>query len=576
VDNRRLLLAAFLSMALVIAWTFLFPPKPPVKPVPPASGTAGQTAAAPSAAESPAPPAGTETPPPGAASAPEAPPAAPAQPVAAVQEEKVVLQSGLSSGGAARAVISNRGAQLISFEVPNKGGKEAQLDLVRQRAEGPYPYGLVDATRAPHPLNNALFVVEPGADNRSATLRYSGPEGTAEKTFRFDDEGFLDVSFKVTAPKGWAVVLGPGLRTLTADELASRYELRAAVYKTDAVQVVDPQKSFEAVTVPADSLRWIGLEDTYFLSATVPQKGLDRAVVEPFLVDPGKDPGKSPVRFLPMPAKDDLTSEQKAMTRELRVVLKPAGGELALRSYWGPKSYETLKSLPYGFEETVSWGSLRVLVAPLLAAIHWLHDHVVDNYGWAIVLMTVLIKLALLPLTHTSMKSMKKMQVLNPEMQKIRERYRTKLKDKQGRPNLEMQRKMNDEMMALYKEHGVNPAGGCLPIVLQMPILFAFYRLLSTAFELRGAPWILWIRDLSAADPHYVLPIVMGATQFLQVRLSPQTGDPMQRRMFMLMPLIMTIFFYKMPSGLVLYWLTNNVLTILQQGVYNRLQQKPA
>ena len=567
-DNRRLLLAAFLSMALVIAWTFLFPPKPPVKPAPEAP--AGREAATPPPAGSPAPEAtGAQTPP--AAAASGAPSTAPAQPMAAAQEEKVTLQSGTS-----RAVISNHGAQLVHFEVPNKGGKEAQLDLVRQRAEGPYPYGLVDSARAPHPLNNVFFVVERGADSRSVTLRYSGPEGTAEKSFRFDDEGFLDVSLKVSAPKGWGVVLGPGLRTLTAEELASRYELRAAVYKTDAVQVIDPQKSFEAVTLPADALRWIGLEDTYFLSATVPQKGLDRAVVEPLLVDPGKDPGKSAVRFLPMPAKDDLTSEQKAMTRELRVVLKPAGDELALRSYWGPKSYETLKSLPYGFAETVSWGSLRVLVAPLLAAIHWLHDHVVDNYGWAIVLMTILIKLALLPLTHTSMKSMKKMQVLNPEMQKIRERYRTKLKDKQGRPNLEMQRKMNDEMMALYKEHGVNPAGGCLPIVLQMPILFAFYRLLSTAFELRGAPWILWIRDLSAADPNYVLPIVMGATQFLQVKLSPQTGDPMQRRMFMLMPLIMTIFFYKMPSGLVLYWLTNNVLTILQQGVYNRLQQRPS
>jgi YidC/Oxa1 family membrane protein insertase len=569
VDNRRLLLAAFLSMALVIVWTFLFPPKPPAKPVP---GPAGREAAVPApASESPTPPAGAQTPP-TAAATPGVPAAAPALPVAAAQEEKVVLQAGTS-----RAVLSNRGAQLISFEVPNKGGQEAHLDLVRPRPEGPYPYGLVDAARGPHPLNNALFAVERGADNRSATLRYSGPEGTAEKSFRFDEEGFLDVSIKVSGPKGWGVVLGPGLRTLTADELASRYELRAAVYKTDAVQVIDPQKSFAAVTVPGDSLRWVGLEDTYFLSATVPQKGLEQAVVEPFLVDPGKEPGKAGgTRFLPMPAKEDLTSEQKAMTRELRVVLKPVEDELALRSYWGPKSFETLKSLPYGFEETVSWGSLRVLVRPLLAAIHWLHDHVVDNYGWAIVLMTVLIKLALLPLTHTSMKSMKKMQVLNPEMQKIRERYRTKLKDKQGRPNVEMQKKMNDEMMALYKEHGVNPAGGCLPILLQMPILFAFYRLLSTAFELRGAPWILWIRDLSAADPHYVLPIVMGATQFLQVKLSPQTGDPMQRRMFMLMPLIMTIFFYKMPSGLVLYWLTNNVLTILQQGVYNRLQQRPA
>src|SRR4029077_6883660 len=178
------------------------------------------------------------------------------------------------------------------------------------------------------------------------------------------------------------------------------------------------------------------------------------------------------------------------------------------------------------------------------------------------IVMTVLIKLLLLPLTHTSMVSMRKMQALNPKIQAIRERCRTERRDKQGRPNMEMQRKMNEEVMAVYRQEGVNPAGGCLPLLLQMPILFAFYRLLTTAVELRGAPWLLWIRDLSAADPYYVLPIVMGATQFLQVRLGPQTPDPVQRRMFMFMPIAMTFFFLGFPSGLVLYWLTNNVLTI--------------
>ena len=567
-DNRRLLVAAFLSMALVIVWTFLFPPKPPVKPPAPAEREAPAATAVPVTPTDALSPSSAS--PASASPAPASP--APAtvqmQPIAATREERVELLSGSS-----RAILSNLGAQLVSFEVPDKGGKEAKVDLVRHRGEGPFPYGLTDAGRAPLPLNKALFAVERGPDGRSATLRYSGPEGSAEKVFRFDDQGFFDVTIKVQGQKDWGVVLGPGLRHLSAGELKSRYEQRAAVYKTDEVHLNDPQKSFEAVTIPGDSLRWIGLEDTYFLTATIPLKGLERAVVEPFLAEPGEGDA---VRFLPMPAKDDLTSEQKSMTRELRVILKAEGDELALRSYWGPKSYETLKALPFGLEETVSWGMLRVLVRPLLAGIHWIHDHVVSNYGWSIVLMTVFIKLALLPLTHHSMKSMKKMQELNPKMQAIRERYRTKLKDKQGKPNLEMQRKMNDEMMGLYKEHGVNPAGGCLPLVLQMPILFAFYRLLSTAFELRGAPWILWIHDLSAGDPYYVLPIVMGLTQFLQVKLSPQTGDPMQRRMFMLMPLFMTFLFLGVPSGLVLYWLTNNVLTILQQWVYNRLQQRAA
>jgi YidC/Oxa1 family membrane protein insertase len=130
--------------------------------------------------------------------------------------------------------------------------------------------------------------------------------------------------------------------------------------------------------------------------------------------------------------------------------------------------------------------------------------------------------------------------------------------------------------MGLYRAEGVNPAGGCLPLLLQMPILFAFYKLLSIAVELRGAPWLLWITDLSVKDPYYVLPIVMGVTQFLQVRMAPPAGDPMQRRIFMLMPVFMTFLFLGFPSGLVLYWLTNNVLTIVQQGVYNHLRTRAA
>ncbi len=560
-DNRRLLLAASLSFALIVVWTMFIAPKPPAKPV---GVPAGQETPASTAPGAPTPNA------PAAQSAPASPatavPAPAMPPVAADKEEPVTIQA-----GPAQAVFTNRGAQLVSFLVADKAGQKTQLDLVRQRVDGLYPYGLTDAAHAPHPLNKALFVAEKGSDGKSVVFRFSGPEGAAEKTFRFDERGLLEVTVKLPGQKGWGLILGPGIRNPTKDELKSRFEQRSAVYKTEDVKVLDPQR-FDTVELPGSSLRWVGVEDTWFLAAAIPEKGVERASVEPFLVQ-ADSKGAS---FLPVPSKDAITSEQKDLPRELRVELTAAGDEMALRSYWGPKSYEKLKALPYGLEETVNWGSLRLLVGPLLAGIHWLHDNVVGNYGWAIVLMTVLIKLALLPLTHHSMKSMKKMQLLNPKMQAIRTRYATKLKDKQGRPNLEMQRKMNDEMMALYKEQGVNPAGGCFPMLLQMPILYAFYRLLSTAFELRGAPWILWITDLAAADPHYVLPIVMGATQFLQVKLSPQTGDPMQRRMFMLMPVFMTILFVGFPSGLVLYWLTNNVLTILQQWVYNRLQQQSA
>ena len=277
-----------------------------------------------------------------------------------------------------------------------------------------------------------------------------------------------------------------------------------------------------------------------------------------------------------MPGKDQISKDQKGLPREFFAVLRPAGDHMALASYWGAKDYDRLKALPYGLDETIELGTLKPLVVPLLIALHWIHDHIVANYGWAIVLLTILIKLVLLPLTHRSTVSMRKMQDLNPKVQAVRDRYRQKLRDKAGKPNLEAQRKMNEEVMGIYKEAGVNPAGGCLPLLIQMPILFAFYRLLSTAVDLRHAPWMLWIHDLSAADPYLALPIIMGVSQLIQVRMGPQAGDPMQRRMFQIMPVAMTFFFLGVPSGLVLYWLTNNILTIIQLQVYNTLRKREA
>ena len=182
-------------------------------------------------------------------------------------------------------------------------------------------------------------------------------------------------------------------------------------------------------------------------------------------------------------------------------MVQPASPRLVADSYWGAKEYDRVKGLGQGLEETVELGWFRFLALPLLRALRWLHDNVVANYGWAIILLTIGIRIVLFPLMHKSTVSMQKMQELNPKIQAIRAKYRGKLKDKQGRPNSEAQRKMNEEVMGLYKSEGVNPAGGCLPLLLQMPVLFAFYRLLSAAIELRQAPWLGWIQDLSAPGP---------------------------------------------------------------------------
>jgi YidC/Oxa1 family membrane protein insertase len=568
VDNRRLLLFFVLSVAVVASWMYFFP-QPARHLPPPAPAVAGESGAqgrAPGAqaAGAQVPGAGERAVDLGGGGAPaQAPAAAVAAvagpPIGGEREEQVTLE-----GKDARAVFTNRGGDLVSLVVEEPG--TANVELVRHRSpQGPFPFALADRRLQPLAVDKALFAVEHGADGRSVTFRYRGPAGAAEKTFRFDARGLLAAD--VRADGAWFLLLGPGIGNPTPDEIDNRYGQRGAVIKVGGdVQVVSSKGATEAKEYGGRTLGWAGLEDTFFAAIAVPQAGTAaRAVLQPMLVEPE---GAGP-RFEPVPP-GELTKEQKDLGREFELALEPAAGRLTLESYWGAKRYEKLKALPYGLEESVNLGSLSVVARPLLAGLHWIYDHLIGNYGWAIILMTVLIKVLLLPLTHHSTMSMRKMQVLNPRMQKIRDSYRPKLKDKQGRPNLEMQRKMNEEVMALYKSEGVNPAGGCLPLVVQMPILFAFYRLLSTSVELRHAPWLLWVQDLSARDPYFILPLIMGATQFLQVYLAPQSGDPAQRRLFLLMPWFMLVFFWAAPSGLVLYWLTNNVLTIAQQAVYNR------
>ena len=182
----------------------------------------------------------------------------------------------------------------------------------------------------------------------------------------------------------------------------------------------------------------------------------------------------------------------------------------------------------------------------------------IGNYGFAVILLTVCIKLIFWPLTQKSYKSMKGMQKLQPEMKKMREKHG---KDKQ---------KLNQEMMSFYKDNKVNPLGGCLPMVIQIPVFFALYRVLLGSIELRHAPFMLWITDLSAKDPYYVTPLIMGVTMFLQQKMTPTNMDPTQAKIMLMMPVVFTFMFLNFPSGLVLYWLTNNLLTILQQYLIKR------
>jgi YidC/Oxa1 family membrane protein insertase len=237
--------------------------------------------------------------------------------------------------------------------------------------------------------------------------------------------------------------------------------------------------------------------------------------------------------------------------------------------YIGPKEIDRLVEVHPLLMNAIDFGMFDWLVRPLLRSLKWI-NRFVHNYGWSIIILTIIINVIIFPLRHKSMVSMRKMQTLQPQVKAIQDRYKNlKFTD----PD---RQKMNSEMMALYKQHGVNPASGCVPMLLTLPVLFAFYQMLAMAIELRGAPFGGWIDDLAAKDPLYITPIIMGATMFWQQKMMPTSADPVQRRVFLLLPIVFTAMFLTMPSGLVLYWTASNLMAIGQQYVTNRLIAAPA
>lgn len=238
-------------------------------------------------------------------------------------------------------------------------------------------------------------------------------------------------------------------------------------------------------------------------------------------------------------------------------------GDGDLQGYIGPKNYQNLKALYEPLENVVEYGLISFFAKPLFLLLEILHK-VCQNWGWAIVLLTIVVRLALFPLSYKGMMGMQKLKDLAPEMREIQAKYK-------GDPQ-----KMQKHMMDLYRKHGANPLGGCLPLLLQIPVFFAIYKVLYGAVELKSASWILWIHDLSAIDPYYILPLVMGITMYISQALTPSNfTDPMQEKVFKLLPIFFTFFFivFPFPAGLVLYWSVNNVISILQQMLINRVVQ---
>ena len=238
----------------------------------------------------------------------------------------------------------------------------------------------------------------------------------------------------------------------------------------------------------------------------------------------------------------------------------------------GPKDIDILKKVNPKLTQIVDWGFFGLIAKPLFLWLNWVNDHWTNNYGWAIILVTLIINLALFPFRLSSLKSARKMQKLQPQIQAINAKYKNVgLRDPK-------KSEQNEEVMALYKKEGVNPVGGCLPMLVQLPFFYAFYRVLAIAIELRHAPW-LWVSDLSSAEtlPIHLLPLILIATQFLTQQLTPAAGvDPSQQKMMRFMPLMFGFMFYSASAGLVLYWLTGNLVGIAQQLIINRFMPTAA
>jgi YidC/Oxa1 family membrane protein insertase len=263
-----------------------------------------------------------------------------------------------------------------------------------------------------------------------------------------------------------------------------------------------------------------------------------------------------------------VPNDPKSRTRSFIQYSILLPGAASVPFFMGPKDFDVLHAVDVELVRAIDFGMFAWLVVPLLQALKWLNSFL-GNYGWSIIVLTLLINVAIFPLRHRSMVSMKKMQAVQPEVKAIQDRYaKYKVTDPE-------RQKMNQEMMALYKQKGINPAGGCVPMLLTFPILLAFYNLLYSSIELRGAPFMWWIKDLSLRDPTFITPVLMGATMFWQQKMMPSTADPVQQKMFLVLPIFFTFTFLWMPSGLVLYWLMSNVLAIGQQYLTTRIIGAP-
>jgi YidC/Oxa1 family membrane protein insertase len=546
-DIKRLLIATLISAAILILWPKIFPPPKP------GTAPAGTSQAA-TAKKSPGPVATAIAA--AAALATPTPAAAAASPVKTDPVRAEVETHIIVSNSHFEARLSNRGGDLLAFRLKEyKDSKKASLDLVHH--EPPFPrrelrLDPADPLQAKASGEFFRHEVKEIPEKKQAVVTFSFRDDSGQGlvrtytfgsgfTFRTKLERMGQDSRPVT------LVVGPGIGNPSKEEVQSYYtKPGGTIWMTTGAKI--DRKAKDGLKEPLElgtGVAVAGIEDNYFLMSFLP-------------------PATASVTLRPAMLEKTVAGSEKKETLHESEVTVSALGSLDTEVFFGPLDIDVLETIRPGMDKLVDFGWFSILAKPLLLSLRWIYGWAA-NWGLAIIVITIIIKILLFPLTYKQLVSMKKMSVLQPKIETIRTKYASKVKsDPQARL------KMNEEMMGLYKTENVNPASGCIPLVLQMPILFAFYQVLARSIELRQAPFWLWIQDLSTKDPYYVTPILMTITMWLQQQLTPQVGDATQKKILAVMPFVFGFMFKDMPSGLVLYWLVQNVLTIGQQLLLDR------
>lgn len=572
-ESKRLILAIALSIVVIMAYQYFF--VKPVKPAQPAQAPASQPVQAAGGGA----PAGSEAPPSeraiddfSALAGREEKPAAPAEtPLAPVDEDlkaaadrELVVETDFY-----RAVFINRGAGLKSFVLKKyRDDRKKPLDLVPESIGRdpvrlyPFYFSTSGQEEAFKLLNRELFASEAPSrmtlqPGRSTVVRFEYRDRqrdlVAWKAFTLTAGSYvigldIGVTKKGRPLTEVPVLFGPGLenhaskeRNVAASTRIAAWDgqdLRGPVFGSLKTQPTRDAAIADARGDVGSGFHWAAFETTYFAALFRTDTGRSRIAYH--LLKVKGSGGESAFAYL--------------------VVTRPQA------VYLGPKDEEELATIGDRFSEAhrlIEYGWFGSLAKLMLKGLNLIH-RVVPNYGWAIIILTLVLKIILFPLTYSSSVSMAKMQDLQPKLKAIRKKYKN-MKD------MEQRRQMNVEVMALYKQEKVNPAGGCLPLLLQLPILWGFFNMLRVSINIRHAPWIdFWISDLSVKDPIYLLPILMGASQLIVQKMTPSAGDEMQKKLMYMMPVLMVVIFLNFASGLNLYWAFSNILQIGQQQIINR------